>query len=115
MKELWHEINTIDQFYGEKPKTSAGVRDVPLTDHLKQIFKSNLNFKFLFTKPDGSFIATSTINSHFKRICKDAHIREYMYERTTNGNKVRYRSSKVTTHMLRHTFRNEMHRRGYEL
>lgn len=57
---------------GERPKTDAGIRDVPLTDHLIQIFKHNTNFKFLFTKPDGSFISTSTINTHFKKICKDA-------------------------------------------
>lgn len=57
---------------GKRPKTDAGIRDVPLTDHLIQIFKSNMNFKFLFTKPNGDFISTSTINSHFKKICKDA-------------------------------------------
>ena len=57
---------------GKRPKTDAGIRDVPLTDHLIQIFKRNVNFKFLFTKPNGDFISTSTINSHFKKICKDA-------------------------------------------
>ena len=40
-----------------QPKTSAGVRDVPLTKHLKQVFArnvfSNNKNKYIFTKPDG--------------------------------------------------------------
>ena len=37
----------------KKTKTYAGIRDVPMTDHLKQIFRKNMNIRFLFTKPDG--------------------------------------------------------------
>lgn len=86
------------------PKTEAGIRDVPLTKHLKQIFMNNINMKYLFTKPDGNFISTSTINSHFKKIAKDAHIRECIYQVKRDGKVINLRSSTVTTHMLRHTF-----------
>lgn len=89
---------------GNGPKTEAGIRDVPLTKHLKQIFMNNINMKYLFTKPDGSFIATSTINSHFKKIAKDAHIREIIYQVKRDGKVINLRSSMVTTHMLRKTF-----------
>ena len=90
------------------PKTEAGIRDVPLTKHLKQIFMNNINMKYLFTKPDGSFISTSTINAHFKKIAKDAHIRETIYQVKRDGKVINLRTSTVTTHMLRHTFRNKM-------
>ena len=36
-----------------QPKTSAGVRDVPMTEHIKQILRRNMNIRYLFTKPDG--------------------------------------------------------------
>lgn len=40
-----------------QPKTSAGVRDVPLTKHLRQVFARNMfsnnRNKYIFTKPDG--------------------------------------------------------------
>lgn len=54
---------------------------------------------------NNSFIAPSTINSHFKRICKNANIRvintivKKPHEKTSN-----LKSSNVNTHMLRHTF-----------
>lgn len=86
------------------PKTKAGIRDIPMNEEMEKIFRRNTNFKYLFTLPDGRFIATSTINSHFKKICKDAGIREYIYEIKRNGKTIRLKSSNVTTHMLRHTF-----------
>ena len=49
-------------------KTKAGMRDIPLNEHLKQIVKRNSNFKYLFTLPDGRLISTSTINSHIRKI-----------------------------------------------
>lgn len=36
-----------------KTKTYAGIRDVPMTEHLKEIFRKNMNIRYLFTKPDG--------------------------------------------------------------
>src|SRR5699024_10249118 len=71
---------------------------------VKQLLKGNMNIKYLFTLPDGRFISTSTINSHFKKICKDAGIRTYIYEIKRNGHTIKLNSSRVTTHMLRHTF-----------
>ena len=86
------------------PKTKAGIRDIPMNEEMEKIFRRNTNFNYLFTLPDGRFIATSTINSHFKKICKDAGIREYIYEIKRKGKTIRLKSSNVTTHMLRHTF-----------
>lgn len=40
-----------------QPKTSAGVRDIPLTKHLRQVFARNMfnnnKNKYIFTKQDG--------------------------------------------------------------
>ena len=40
-----------------QPKTKAGIRDVPLTKHLRQVFARNMfsnnKNKYIFTKPDG--------------------------------------------------------------
>ena len=38
-----------------QPKTKAGIRDIPLTKHLRQVFARNMfsNNKYIFTKPDG--------------------------------------------------------------
>lgn len=88
----------------DHPKTRAGIRDIPINDDVKQILKGNMNIKFLFTLPDGRFISTSTINSHFKKICKDAGIRVCVREVKRNGKTIKLKSSTVTTHMLRHTF-----------
>lgn len=68
-----------------RPKTEAGIRDVPLTKHLKRIFMNNINMNYLFKKPDGNFLSTSTINTHFKKIAKDAHIRECIYPVKRDG------------------------------
>lgn len=92
----------------DSPKTKAGIRDVPMNDEVRRILKNNTNFKQLFTLPDGRYIATSTINTHFKKICKDADIRPYVYEFKRNGKTVRVKSSKVTTHTLRHCYISRM-------
>jgi integrase len=64
-----------------------------------------MNIRFLFTLPNGSFISTSTINSHFKKIAKDCGIRSTIRKRKgKNGTIINENTSTVTTHMLRHTF-----------
>ena len=106
-----HITKTISRDKHDRPtishetKTKAGMRDIPLNEHLKRIVQKNTNFKYLFTLPDGRFISTSTICSHFKKICKDCGIRTTIYERKMkDGSIVRENTSSVTTHMLRHTF-----------
>lgn len=87
------------------PKTKAGIRDIPMNEEMEQIFRRNTNFNYLFTLPDGRFIATSTINSHFKKICKDCGIRTTKRQRKgKNSTIINENTSTVTTHMLRHTF-----------
>lgn len=89
----------------DHPKTKAGIRDIPINDEVKQLLQGNMNFKYLFTLPDGRFISTSTINSHFKKICKDCGIRTTKRKRKgKNGTIINENTSTVTTHMLRHTF-----------
>ena len=95
---------------GKTTKTYAGTREIPITKHLLPIISKYANNKdeLIFTK-NNEIIAPTTINSHFKKICKNANIRVLI-----NSNKKVYReagisnvnlkTSSVNTHMLRHTF-----------
>lgn len=74
-------------------KTYAGMRDFPLDDELKLIFKDaiknridNIN-NLIFIQPNGKLIAPTTLNTVFKRICANLGFK---------GN--------YNFHMLRHTF-----------
>ncbi|MBQ9298111.1 MAG: site-specific integrase [Clostridia bacterium] len=89
---------------GDRTKTYAGIRDIPMSAVVKNILKNNNNINFLFLMQNGKFIPATTINGHFKRICKDAHIRECIYEFQRNGRTIHLKLSKVNTHMLRHTY-----------
>jgi len=89
---------------GNKTKTYAGIRDIPMSAVVRNIIKNNNNINFLFLMPNGKFIPGTTINSHFKRICKDAHIRECIHEFERNGKTIHLKLSNVNTHMLRHTY-----------
>lgn len=92
---------------GETTKTYSGTREIPITDFIKAIFINNKNDGLLFTE-NGKIIAPSTINSHFKRICKNANIRVINTKKKKNTPKgmveVNLKSSNVNTHMLRHTY-----------
>ncbi len=60
----------------------------------------------LFSLQIIKFIFPSTINSHFKRICKNANIRVINTKKKKNKEiekEVNLKSSNVNTHMLRHT------------
>jgi len=89
---------------GNSTKTYAGIRDIPMSPLVKEILTKNNNIIFLFLQDNGKFISANTINSHFKRICKDAHIREKTYTFNRNGTTINLKSSNVNTHMLRHTY-----------
>lgn len=64
----------------------------------------------LFTKSDGNYINPSTINTHVKKVCKYAGIEPKIYtikRNVPNKSKkkiINSNSSKVHTHMLRHTY-----------
>ena len=95
---------------GKTTKTYSGTREIPITKHLLPIVSKYASNKdeLIFTK-NNEIIAPATINSHFKKICKNANIRVLI-----NSNKKVYReagisnvnlkTSSVNTHMLRHTF-----------
>lgn len=89
---------------GDTTKTYAGIRDIPMSKNVKEILRNNNNINFLFLMKNGGFIPATTINSHFKRICKDAHIREYIHEFERKGKTIHLKLSDVNTHMLRHTY-----------
>lgn len=100
---------------GSTTKTYAGTRDIPITSLIKNTLLEVKNCQNdTFFNNNGKIIAPNTINSHFKRICKNAGIRIIKTKRKKNkkidnGSKtktqeVNLKSSNVNTHMLRHTY-----------
>lgn len=95
---------------GKTTKTYSGTREIPIAKHLLPIISKYANNKdeLIFTK-NNKIIAPSTINTHFKKICKDANIKtlinpnKKVYKRAGIIN-VNLKTSSVNTHMLRHTF-----------
>lgn len=90
---------------GTTTKTYTGLRDIPITDNLIPIlekYQSTNNYLFTYNK---KLIEPSIINSHFKRICKNANIQVInTTKKKSNGTVVNLKSSNVNAHMLRHTF-----------
>lgn len=92
---------------GTSTKTYAGERSIPINSNIKNILQKlcQENKDFLFYR-NGKFINVSTINSAFKRICKNAGIRVIIIEekKKYRKNNAIIKSSNVNTHMLRHTY-----------
>lgn len=88
---------------GKTTKTYAGTREIPFLDILYPILINYTNSNFLFLH-NGNFIGHNTINTHFKKICKDAGIRVTITKKKKKDKYVNLKTSKVNTHMLRHTF-----------
>lgn len=95
---------------GETTKTYNSLRDVPIINPLFPILSDLIskedNYLFLY---NNSFIDQSTINTHLKKICKNANIKVIINpNKTVHKNntikKVNLKTSSVHTHMLRHTF-----------
>ena len=89
-----------------KVKTYSGKRDIPIPSQLKELFSElvkNSKDGLLFLYKD-KLISSSTINSHFKRICKNAGIRTKIYSFNRKGKKINLNTSNVNEHMLRHTY-----------
>lgn len=94
---------------GDTTKTSAGKRIIPILSPLQPVLKKYNNHKGLLFLNDNKLIQPTTINAHFKRICKNANIKVINTKRKKKdkNNKDKYvnlKSSNVNTHMLRHTF-----------
>ena len=90
---------------GDKTKTYCGKRDVPITSLFKEYLKNAAsNDNLMFTLTNGNFINPSTINTHFKKIAKNANIKCKQIEKKKNDNIIKLNTSNVNTHMLRHTY-----------
>lgn len=95
---------------GKTTKTYSGTREIPITKHLIPIISKYASNKdeLIFTK-NNKIIRPNTINTHFKKICKDANVKtlinpnKKVYKRAGIIN-VNLKTSSVNTHMLRHTF-----------
>lgn len=77
-----------------EPKTSAGIRKIPMTDDVRAILKDCLQFKedgLIFTHKDG-MITTNQVNAQYNRILKKYDI----IDSSVNG--------RVDLHSLRHTY-----------
>lgn len=88
---------------GKTTKTYAGTREIPFLGFLYELLSNYTNCGFLFLH-DGNFIGHNTINTHFKKICKDANIRVTTVQKKKKDTYVNLKTSEVNTHMLRHTF-----------
>ena len=93
---------------GNTTKTYSGTRDIPITELTKDILNRHSNCQNeTFFNIRGKIITPTTINSHFKRICKNANIRVINTKKKKHKNdkkEVNLKSSNVNTHMLRHTY-----------
>lgn len=96
---------------GETTKTYNSNRQIPITSILEPILKDSIvNYipnenNLLFCHPNGSVIAHNTINTQFKKICKNAGIKvTTVKKKKSNNTYVNLKTSTVNTHMLRHTY-----------
>lgn len=93
---------------GSTTKTYAGTRDIPITNLIINTLTNAPNCQNkTFFNLNNKIIVPSTINSHFKRICKNANIRIINTKKKKHKEDkktVNLKSSSVNTHMLRHTY-----------
>lgn len=93
---------------GKTTKTYAGTRDIPITPLIEELLYNRcINTSSLLFTFDGKLIDASTINIHFKKICKNAGIRICTVEKKKHKDDIKVinlKSSNVNTHMLRHTY-----------
>lgn len=100
---------------GDTTKTYTSTRKIPITVILKPVLENSLsNYipnknNLLFCHLNGDLISPSTINIHFKKICKNANINIIIKPKKKKDKKgnikyVNLKTSNVNTHMLRHTY-----------
>lgn len=115
IKEKTIEINktlTRDEndkyIVGKTTKTYNGTRTIPITsltlNIMRRLAKSKDETVF---NCNGKIIAPTTINQHFKKICKNAGIRVCITPKKKHKEDektINMSNSNVNTHMLRHTY-----------
>lgn len=100
---------------GNTTKTKKGTRCVQLVPKAKEVLEQSIQqmipnrYNVIFCRNNGSLYTPTQVNSVFKRICKDANIRVIVgkhkkYSKDKEIHYVKYTTSNVHTHMLRHTF-----------
>ena len=91
---------------GDTTKTYTGVRTVPILSQLIPILEKYDKHNGLLFTDNNKFVRPSTINAHFKRICKNAGIKVSQTKRRKKNKDtyVNLKTSDVNNHMLRHTF-----------
>ncbi len=100
---------------GKCTKTTNGMRRIDLTEKSNEVIRKVLaefvpnSYGTLFIREDKKLYTPNQVNSEFQRICKNAGIRliTKKHKKVTKlkgVHYVNYQSSKVNTHMLRHTF-----------
>lgn len=101
---------------GETTKTYESNRKIPITIITEPILKDCMTSyvpnenNLLFCHLNGSIIAPTTINSQFKKICKNANIKVVTVKKKKGidldgkDKFVNLKTSTVNTHMLRHTY-----------
>ncbi len=95
---------------GDTTKTYSGKREIPILSNLYPILQKYITQKGLLFTYNGNIINPSTVNSHFKKICKDANIKVITVKKKKGLDRsgkdyfVNLKTSNVNTHMLRHTF-----------
>lgn len=95
---------------GSTTKTYAGKREIPILKDISLLMNEYAKRKGYLFQVDKKFINPSTINSHFKKICKNANIKvtttqkKKHYKKSNKDTIINLKSSNVNTHMLRHTF-----------
>lgn len=108
-KTITKDINE-NIILGNTTKTYSGIRVVPILSPLYPILEKYSKYKGLLFQNNHKFISPSTINTHFKKICKNANIKVINTKKKKINKKsnkevyVNLKSSTVNTHMLRHTF-----------
>lgn len=101
---------------GNTTKTYNSMRDIPITILFKDNMLESINNyipnenNLIFCHINGNIIAPSTINTQFKKICKNANIKVLTVKKKKGIDKdgkdkfVNLKTSEVNTHMLRHTY-----------
>lgn len=87
---------------GDTTKTYSGKREVPIMNDLNDILKKYEHIKGYLFIDENHILAPAVINSHLKRICKNANIRQTDKNNSNKNNTEK--TSDISSHILRHTF-----------
>ena len=89
-------------------KTENAERTIFITSLLREILERRVNEndpESLVFSDNGKLISVATLNTHFKKICKNAGIRLTTYmKKKPNGTYTEVKTSEVFQYQLRHLF-----------